>query len=229
MLQLLVLSFFLQAQPYDIVIHDARIVDGSGNPWYRGDLAVRGDTIAAIGPLAGVPAKMNLDAKGLTVAPGFIDIHTHARRGIFLDPAAQNYIRQGVTTLLEGPDGSSALPIGKFLNDVGALHIAPNFGTFAGQGSIRDSVMGLVNRPATPDEIEKMRQVTRQAMLDGAFGVTTGLFYVPGNFTPTEEVIEIEKVAGAMGGMHHSHMREEASHILDSVRETIRIGEEGHL
>ena len=89
--------------------------------------------------------------------------------------------------------------------------------------------MGLVNRPATPDEIEKMRQITRQAMLDGAFGVTTGLFYVPGNFTPTEEVIEIEKVVGAMGGMHHSHMREEASHVLDSVRETIRIGEEGGL
>ena len=87
--------------------------------------------------------------------------------------------------------------------------------------------MGLVNRPATPEEIEKMRQITRQAMLDGAFGVTTGLFYVPGNFTPTEEVIEIEKVVGEMGGMHHSHMRDEAAHVLDSVRETIRIGEEG--
>jgi N-acyl-D-amino-acid deacylase len=161
------------------------------------------------------------------VAPGFIDIHTHARRGIFLDPAAKNYIRQGVTTILEGPDGSSPLPIAPFLEKVGAAKIAPNFGTFAGQGSIREQVMGLVNRPATPEEIEKMRQITRQAMLDGAFGVTTGLFYVPGNFTPTEEVIEIEKVVGAMGGMHHSHMRDEAAHVLDSVRETIRIGEEG--
>jgi dihydroorotase/N-acyl-D-amino-acid deacylase len=110
---------------------------------------------------------------------------------------------------------------------VAAARPAPNFGTFAGQGSIREQVMGLVNRPATPEEIEKMRQITRQAMLDGAFGVTTGLFYVPGNFTPTEEVVEIEKVVGAMGGMHHSHMRDEASHVLDSVRETIRIGEEG--
>src|SRR5271154_7622291 len=89
--------------------------------------------------------------------------------------------------------------------------------------------MELVNRPATPGEIEKMRVLMRQAMLDGAFGVTTGLFYVPGNFTPTEEVIEVEKVAGAMGGMHHSHMREEATHVLDSVRETIRIGEDGHM
>ena len=108
-------------------------------------------------------------------------------------------------------------------------HAAPNFGTFAGQGSIRSEVMGLVNRPATPEEIEKMREIMRQAMLDGAFGMSTGLFYVPGNFTPTEEVIEIEKVAGAMGGMHISHMRDESAHILDSVKETIRIGEEGHM
>src|SRR5262249_19545998 len=121
----------------------------------------------------------------------------------------------------------SPLPIGAFLKRVADARPAPNFGTFAGQGSIRSQVMGLVNRPATPEEIEKMRQITRQAMLDGAFGVTTGLFYVPGNFTPTAEVIEIEKVAGAMGGMHHSHMRDEAARILDSVRETIRIGEEG--
>jgi N-acyl-D-amino-acid deacylase len=220
---------FSQTARFDVVVAGGRIVDGSGNPWYYGDLGIRGDSIAAIGKLDNAATGRRIDVHGLIVAPGFIDIHTHARRGIFMDPAAQNYIRQGVTTLLEGPDGSSALPIGKFLNDVGALHIAPNFGTFAGQGSIRDQVMGLVNRPATPDEIEKMRQVTRQAMLDGAFGVTTGLFYVPGNFTPTEEVIEIEKVAGAMGGMHHSHMREEASHVLDSVRETIRIGEEGGL
>jgi N-acyl-D-amino-acid deacylase len=220
---------FAQTNRFDLVITGGRVVDGSGNPWYYGDVGIRGDSIAAIGNLDNAASTRRLDIHGLVIAPGFIDIHTHARRGIFMDPAAQNYIRQGVTTLLEGPDGSSALPIAKFLNDVGALRIAPNFGTFAGQGSIRDSVMGLVNRPATPDEIEKMRQVTRQAMLDGAFGVTTGLFYVPGNFTPTEEVIEIEKVAGAMGGMHHSHMREEASHILDSVRETIRIGEEGHL
>src|SRR5271155_2939997 len=204
-------SLFAQTNTFDVVITGGRIIDGSGNPWYYGDLGIRGDTIAAIGKLDTAASARRLDVHGLVIAPGFI------------------YIRQGVTTLLEGPDGSSALPIGKFLNEVGALHIAPNFGTFAGQGSIRTEVMGLANRPATPDEIEKMRQVTRQAMLDGAFGVTTGLFYVPGNFTPTEEVIEVEKVAGAMGGMHHSHMRDEAAHILDSVRETIRIGEDGHM
>src|SRR5579871_2872432 len=227
---LLLLALPLCAQSrYDLVIANGRVVDGSGDPWFYGDVAIRGDSIAAIGKFDRSSAARFIDAKGQVVAPGFIDIHTHARRGIFLDPAAQNYIHQGVTTIFEGPDGSSPLPIAPFLEKVAALKLAPNFGTFAGQGSIRQAVMGLVNRPATADEIAKMREITRQAMLDGAFGVTTGLFYVPGNFTPTEEVIEIEKVAGAMGGYHSSHMREEAAHVLDSVRETIRIGEEGHL
>jgi dihydroorotase/N-acyl-D-amino-acid deacylase len=219
----------LFGQQFDVIISGGRVVDGSGDPWFYADVGVRGDTIAALGDLSKASAVRRIDGNNLVIAPGFIDIHTHARRGIFLTPAAENYIRQGVTTLMEGPDGSSPLPIAPFLAKVEAARPAPNFGTFAGQGSIREAVMGLVNRPATPEEIEKMRQITRQAMLDGAFGVTTGLFYVPGNFTPSDEVIEIEKVAGAMGGMHHSHMRDEASHILDSVRETIRIGEEGHM
>jgi N-acyl-D-amino-acid deacylase len=219
----------LLAQQFDLVISGGRVIDGSGDPWFYSDLGVRGDTIAALGNLASASAARRIDGRGLVIAPGFIDIHTHSRRGIFQDPAAQNYIRQGVTTLLEGPDGSSPLPIAPFLAQVAGAHPAPNFGTFAGQGSIRQAVMGLVNRPGTPEEIEKMRQIARQAMLDGAFGITTGLFYVPGNFTPTEEVIEIEKVAGAMGGMHHSHMRDEAANVLDSVRETIRIGEDGHM
>jgi dihydroorotase/N-acyl-D-amino-acid deacylase len=218
-----------QTPQFDVVITGGRIVDGSGDPWFYGDVAIKGDSIAAIGRFDSSLAIRVFDAKGMVVAPGFIDIHTHARRGIALDPAAQNYTRQGVTTIFEGPDGSSPLPISKFLNDIGRLPLGPNFGTFAGQGSIREQVMGLVNRPATPKEIEEMRAITRQAMLDGAFGVTTGLFYVPGNFTPTEEVIEIEKVVGALGGIHHSHMRDEASQIVDSVRETIRIGEEGGL
>lgn len=228
-LPLLFGSLFAQTPSFDLVITGGRIIDGAGDPWYYGDVGIKGDTIVALGNLAQAPAARRLDAKGLVVTPGFIDIHTHARRGIFLDPAATNYIRQGVTSIFEGPDGSSPIPIAPFLEKVGALKLAPNFGTFAGQGSIREEVMGLVNRPATPEEIEKMKAITRQAMLDGAFGVTTGLFYVPGNFTPTEEVIAIEAVAGAMGGMHHSHMRDEAANVLDSVRETIRIGEEGHM
>ena len=211
------------------MIHHARIVDGAGDPWFYGDLGIRGDTIAAIGELDNASAATNIDARGLVASPGFIDIHTHARRGIFLDPTAQNYIRQGVTTLMEGNDGSSPLPLAPFLQKLSETPLAVNFGTFAGQGSIRQQVTGLENRKATPEEIGKMKELARQAMRDGAFGLSSGLFYVPGNFTPTEEVIEIAKVVGSMGGMYISHMRDEAAGVTDSVRETIRIGEEGGL
>jgi dihydroorotase/N-acyl-D-amino-acid deacylase len=170
-----------------------------------------------------------IDLKGLVVAPGFIDIHTHARRGIFDVPTADNYVRQGVTTLMEGPDGGSDVPLGPFLQKVAATRITPNFASFIGQGSVRSAVMGEVDRPATPEEIEKMRALVRQGMEDGAFGMTTGLFYVPGTFTPTAEVVELAKVAGRMGGIHTSHMRDEAKGVLDSVRETITIGEQGGL
>jgi N-acyl-D-amino-acid deacylase len=223
------ISPLLLAQQFDLIIVNGKIVDGAGGPWYFADVAIKGDTIAAIGHFDPKTAARTIDAKGMVVAPGFIDIHTHSRRGIFIDPSAQNYIRQGVTTLLEGNDGSSPLPIAPFLQKVAEARPAPNFGTFAGQGSIRNEVMQTVNRPATPEEIEKMRVLMKQAMLDGAFGMSTGLFYVPGNFTPPDEVIEIAKVAGAMGGMHISHMRNESAQILDSVKETIRIGEEGHM
>ena len=162
-------------------------------------------------------------------APGFIDIHSHGRRGIFAVPTAENYLREGVTTIVEGPDGSSPVPLAPFLDKVRQTPISINFATMVGQGSIREQVIGLANRKATPEEIEKMKGLAAQAMRDGAFGLSTGLFYVPGNYTPTEEVIELAKVVGRMGGIHISHMREEAAHVLDSVRETIRIGEEGGL
>jgi len=229
-----IISFFpttpgAQAPSYDIVIRNGRIVDGTGSAWYRGDLAVRGDTIARIAPRIETPAGRTIDAAGSVVAPGFIDLHTHARRGIMDVPTAENYVRQGVTTLMEGPDGSSPLPIRPFLEQIASKHISPNFGLFVGQGTIRDAVLGPVDRKATADEIEKMRGLVRQGMEDGAFGLSSGLFYVPGTFTPTAEVIELATVAGQMGGIYISHMRDEASRVLDSVRETIEIGEKGGL
>src|SRR3954467_13243744 len=122
---------------FDLVIRNGRIIDGTGSPWYRGDVAVRGDTIARIAPRIDAPAARVIDAAGKVVAPGFIDIHTHARRGIFQVPTADNYVRQGVTTLIEGPDGSSPLPIRPFLERIESAHITPNFALFVGQGSIR--------------------------------------------------------------------------------------------
>ncbi|MDQ6676238.1 MAG: D-aminoacylase [Acidobacteriota bacterium] len=222
---------FLLAQPasYDLVISGGHVLDGAGNPWFQADLGITGDSIAAIGNLSGVTARQTIDAHGLTVAPGFIDIHSHGRRGIFLVPTAANYLSEGVTTFIEGPDGSSALPLPPFFEKLQATRVSVNVGSFVGHGTIRGEVLGLVNRQAGPQELERMRALARQAMLDGAFGLSTGLFYVPGNFASTEEVIEIAKVVGRMGGIHQSHMRDEGEHIADSVRETIRIGEEGHL
>jgi N-acyl-D-amino-acid deacylase len=218
-----------QAPPYDVVIRNSRIVDGTGNPWYRGDVAIRGDTIVRIAPSIGESAARVIDAGGQVVAPGFIDIHTHAIRGIFDVPTADNYVRQGVTTLMEGPDGGSPVPLGPSLAKLGALQKSVNIGSFLGQGSVRSAVMGDVNRKATAGELEKMRDLVEQGMKDGAFGLSSGLFYVPGTFTPTDEVVELAKVAGRFGGMYISHMRDEASGILDSVKETIAIGERGGL
>ena len=222
---------FLLAQPaqYDLIVSGGHVVDGAANPWFRADVGIDGDTIAAIGNLSGAAAKQRIDAHGLTVAPGFIDVHSHGRRGIFLVPTAENYLREGVTTFIEGPDGSSALPLPPFFEKLKQTGISVNVGSFVGHGSIREAVVGLVNREATPAELERMRGLARQAMLDGALGLSTGLFYVPGNFAKTEEVIELGKVVGAMGGIHQSHMRDEGDHIEESVAETIRIGEEGHL
>src|SRR5262249_14909203 len=153
----------------------------------------------------------------------------HARRGIDQTPTAANYVRQGVTTLMEGPDGSSPLPLAPFLAHLDGLKMSVNMGSFVGQGSMRSAVIGDVDRKATADEIEKMKGLGEEAMRDGAFGLSTGLFYVPGTFTPTDEVVELAKVAARFGGTHESHQRTEAAGVLDSVRETIAIGEQGGL
>jgi len=217
------------AADYDIIIRNARIVDGTGAPWYRGEIGIKGDTIVSMARHIEGTADRVIDAGDKVVAPGFIDTHTHARRGIFDTPTADNYILQGVTTLFEGPDGGSPIPLSDFFKRIEETKIAPNMAAFVGQGSVRQRVIGSIDRKATPEEIEKMKELVRTAMRDGAFGLSTGLFYVPGTFTPTEEVIELAKVAGEMGGIHTSHMRDEAAKVTDSVRETIRIGEEGGL
>jgi N-acyl-D-amino-acid deacylase len=218
-----------QAPTYDLILKGGRIVDGTASPWYTGDVAITGDTIVRIAPAITDQATRVVNVKGLVVAPGFIDIHTHARRGIFEVPTADNYVRQGVTTLIEGPDGGSPIPLAPFLAKVAATRTTPNFAMFIGQGSVRSEVMGEVDRPATREELEKMRALVTQGMHDGAFGLSSGLFYVPGAFTPTEEVIDLARVAGSMGGIYISHMRDEAKGLTDSVRETLAIGEKGGL
>lgn len=216
-------------EEYDLLIKGGRVVDGTGAPWRRADVAVKGDRIVAVRPRIEAPARKTIDAAGRVVAPGFIDVHTHARRGIFEVPTAENYVRQGVTTLVEGQDGSSPLPLGAFLSKVEALRPAVNFASLVGHGSVREAVMGREDRAPSAAELARMEGLVREAMREGAFGLSTGLFYVPGTFARTDEVIALARVAGERGGIHVSHMRDEAAGVVASVRETIAIGEEGRL
>ena len=226
---ILALAALAGAEDYDLLVRDARVVDGTGAPWRRADVAVRGDTIVAVAARIKGSAKRVVLAGNRVVAPGFIDLHTHARQGIFQSPAADNYVRQGVTTLVEGPDGSSALPLGPFLDRVEALGPGVNFASLVGHGSIREAVLGRADRAPAAAELARMQELVRHAMREGAFGLSTGLFYVPGSFARTEEVVALARVAGELGGIHTSHMRDEAARVLDSVSETIAIGEEGQL
>lgn len=230
----------LQAQtvPYDLVIKNARVVDGTGSPWYRAEVGIRGDEIAAIASRIDGEARRTIDAGGNVVAPGFIDLHVHAFGGagqppplppIIEVPTADNYVRQGVTTLIGGPDGFSPVPLKPTLDLVAKTRIVPNLGTFVGHGSIRSAVFGRVNRAPRLDELERMRTLVREGMRDGAFGLSTGLFYVPAIFSTTDELVELAKIAGDMGGIHISHIRDEESGVEASVRETIAIGERGGL
>ena len=211
---------------FDVLIRGGHVVDGTGNPWFAADVGIRNERIVRIGNLGNARAERVIDASGLVVAPGFIDPHTHAMQGIFDIPGAESALLQGVTTLLEGNDGISPYPIDENLVEIQATGISPNWALFVGQGTIRATVMGSENRPASPQEMERIKALVAEAMEQGAMGISSGLFYVPGSFTPTEELIEISRVVADYGGIYISHMRDEVAGLLASVNETIRIGEE---
>lgn len=219
---------------YDRVLRGGMLYSGADEPAVAGDLAINGQHIVAVGDLGDYDAAEITDVTGLAVMPGFIDIHSHAladnpEEGIFGWPDAENLIRQGVTTVIGGNDGGSPVPLADSFEAIAALPPAVNFGSFIGHGSIRGLVVGEDDRPPTEEELELMRAQVALGMQQGAFGLSSGLIYAPGRFAQTEEVIELARVAGEYGGMYISHMREEGLALLDSVAETIRVGEEGGL
>lgn len=223
------------SQPFSLVLEGGSVWKGLGSKPYVADIGIRGDRIVAIGDLSSHSTVQRIAVGGLDVVPGFIDIHSHAVRGsrdksgLFTHPDAENYIRQGVTTVIGGPDGSSDLSIAKLLNDLEDTPASINFGTFIGHNTVRIEVMGREDRAPTAAELEAMRQLVKTGMLDGAYGLSSGLKYIPGAYSDTEEVIALARVAGEYNGIYISHMREEGLDLIRSVKETIRIGEEGDL
>ena len=220
---------------FDLVLEGGSVWKGSGSHPVVEDIGIRDDRIAAIGDLSGFNADQRITVGGLAVVPGFIDIHSHAVRGsrktsgLFTHPDAENYIRQGVTTVIGGPDGGSELSIAKLLGDFESTPASINFGTFIGHNTVREAVMGRADRAPSATELESMKQLVETGMQEGAYGLSSGLKYIPGAYSETSEVIELAKIAGQFDGIYISHMREEGLDLIKSVEETIRIGEEAGL
>jgi N-acyl-D-amino-acid deacylase len=216
------------APPYDLLITNARIIDGSGNPWFRGDVAIKDGRIARIGRLGPETAVRTIDARGQILAPGFIDVHTHVE-SIYGQPAAENFVRMGVTTLVTGNCGSSTTNVAEFLGRIKEQPLAVNLATLIAHGSVRRKVIGLGDRAPTPEELAQMESLVEQGMKDGAVGLSTGLIYVPGTYAKTDEIIALARVAGKFGGLYATHMRNEGDKVADAIRESIQIGEQAGL
>jgi N-acyl-D-amino-acid deacylase len=239
--------------PYDVLIAGGRLVDGTGAPWFRGDLAISGDRIVAIGDLGAAPATLRVDATNLVVAPGFIDMLGQSEFNVLVDGRAASKIMMGVTTEVTG-EGSSIAPVnarmiaqdkaqwdhygltqdfqtlaGYFTRLETRSKTTINLGSFVGAGGVRDHAIGRENTPASPAQLDEMKRLVGQAMEEGALGLSTSLQYVPDRFATTEEVIELAKVARQYGGVYLTHQRSESGQIFESLDEVIRISREARI
>lgn len=239
---------------YDLVVKNARIVDGTGSPWFRGDIGVKDGKISYIGKLPeDVCADEIIDAGGQVLSPGFIDSHAHSDFVLFRDPTMLSKLKQGVTTQMIGPCGISPAPIkpervelldkyvgfikagaepkynwqtfGEYLNVLDELDLGTNIGSYVGHGTVKLNVMGFDARKPTEEELKEMRRQVRDAMADGAFGMTTGLIYPPGVYSEPEEIVEVAKALKEFNGVYLSHMRSEGNNVVQAVKETINVAE----
>ncbi|HEX6099880.1 MAG TPA: D-aminoacylase [Thermoanaerobaculia bacterium] len=226
----------------DLKITNARIVDGTGAPWFRGDVGIRGDRIVAVGDLHGQTAASTIDAQNRMVAPGFIDLLGWSQTTVIADPKLEAKVRQGVTTEVAGegvspgpnaPDrvraGQRWLTLGDYLDELDRRGSAINFALLVGADNPRSMVIGDVNRPPTMEEMQRMEAIVDQAMRDGAIGLSTSLIYVPAMYSTSEELVNLARVAAKYGGMYFSHIRDEGDRIDSALDEAFRIGREAKI
>jgi N-acyl-D-amino-acid deacylase len=233
---------------FNIIIKNGRIVDGSGSPWFYGDVGVKGERIIHVGDLTRFEAERTVDASGLLVCPGFVDVHTHSDASFLVNPKADSKIRQGITTEIVGNCGDSAAPVTEmalgflskeyeemgvecdwstvdgYLRRLDAAGLPVNVATLIGHGTVRASIMGYDARDPTYEELEQMKVLVEDGMRDGAFGLSTGLKYAPGCYAKTSEVVELCKVVSRYGGIYATHIRNQGDHLIDSIDEAIEIG-----
>ena len=242
-----------QTEPaFDLVITNGHIMDGSGSPWYSGDLGIRAGKIAAIGNLSQAPRKRTIDAGGKVVAPGFIDMLGQSEMTILVDPRLPSKIYQGITSEITG-EGNSIAPLNDAIiqsdsKSYDYYHVTPDWRTFrqyfarlekqgigihlasyVGATQVRRMVLGDEDKQPTPEQLEQMKQLVREAMRDGAVGVSTSLEYAPAPYAKTDELIALAEEAGKFGGIYATHMRNESDSVLESIDEALRIGREGHI
>ena len=225
----ILLAYSSSAQQAELLIKNGRILDGTGNSWYYGDIAISNGKILRIGYLNGWTAKRVIDAQKKIVAPGFIDVHTHIEDDEKKHPEAANFIYDGVTTVITGNCGLSEADMDAYLTMVDSLHTSVNVAALIGHNDVRKAVMGTVKRDPTEQEMLQMEQLVEKAMKSGAVGMSTGLIYIPGTYSKTEEVVRLAKVAAKYQGVYASHMRDEGDSVIQAIQEALYIGKEAGL
>lgn len=226
---LLIISTAVFSQQSDILIKNGRIIDGTGNPWYYGDVAIGNGKILYVGKPKNIMAEKTIDAKGMIIAPGFIDVHTHIEGDESATPTADNFIFDGVTTVITGNCGSSHVDIKKYFSFLDSLKLSINIATLIGHNDVRKQVMGTANRPPTQNELLQMQALVAKAMKDGAVGLSTGLIYIPGTYSHTAEIVALAKVAAQYNGLYATHMRDEADSVTQAISEAISIGMQANI
>lgn len=199
-------------------------MDGTGNSWYYGDIAVKHGKIIRIQNQLNATATRTIDATGLVIAPGFIDVHTHIEGDELKTPTADNFIYDGVTTVIAGNCGASRVDIGNYFRWLDSLKISVNVASLMGHNDVRKAIMGRANRYATDAELVQMENLVEQAMKEGAVGLSTGLIYIPGTYSNTSEVIRLAKIAARHGGVYATHMRDEGDSVVQAISEALLIG-----